>query len=171
MRIAACIGIMACGLAWAGSDLSACGDKYNRIGRVTPFGKYVALHRAAILIYAPKNSAPSRTDLTSVLKKAGHYPLVVADAPALSAAMASGKYDLVLAGLPDAKLLAAGIGQSSGSPAIVPVLIKPTKAEIDAALALSSCLLDLSAHKNEALEEIDHRMELRLNPRAAGVTR
>jgi hypothetical protein len=171
MRIAACIGIVACGLACAGTDLSACGDKYNRIGRVTPFGKYVALHRAAILVYAPKNSAPARTDLTSVLKKAGHYPLVVADAPALSAALTSGKYDLVLAGLPDAKLLAATIGQSGSSPGIVPVLIKPSKTEIDAALALSSCLLDLSEHKNEALAEIDHRMELRLNPRAAGATR
>lgn len=170
MRMAACIGIMACGLACAAADLAACGDKYNRIGRVTPLGKYVAMHRAAILVYAPNNSLPSRSDLTSVLKKAGHYPLVVADAGALSAAIASGKYDLVLAGLADAQSLAAKIGGSGRSPSIVPVLIKPTRKEIDAALTLSSCLLDLAEHKNLALEEIDHVMGLRLQP-SAGVIR
>ena len=170
MRIAACIGIVACGLAWAVAELGACGDKHNRIGRATPFGKYVAVHRAAILVYAPHNSAPARANLTSVLKKAGHYPLVVADAVALSAAMASGKYDLVLAGLADAQRLAAATPRSGSSPSVVPVLIKATTKEIDAALALSSCLLDLSEHQNVALEEIDHRMKLRLDART-GATR
>jgi hypothetical protein len=162
MRIAAWLVFVSCGVSVLTADAIACGDKYNRIGRFAPFGRYVAVHRASILIYAPKNSVPARADLSSVLKKAGHHPVVLSDSAQLAEAMASGKFDLVLAGLKDAQGLAAATVNTASSPGIVPVLLSATKAEVAAAMELSSCLLDLQASRNDALAEIDHRMELRL---------
>ena len=148
--------------AWV-AEGSACGDKYLRIGKSMQSGRYVAIYPAPMLVYAPTNSTLARVrDLPGVLKRAGHSPVVVTDATALGTAMASGKYELVLAGLEHAQELATRKDRSASAPDVLPVLVKPTKAELAAAKILSSCVLNATGgHVNVALAEIDHRMELR----------
>ena len=144
--------------------LAACGDKFIRIGRELRYGRYVAVYPAAILVYGPTNSAPFRiADLPTVLKRAGHSATVVTGSAELSSALSSGKFDLVLAGLDQAEEVVRQARLAPSHPDIVPVLIKPGASEMAAAKALSPCLINVpAAHKNDALAEIDHRMELRL---------
>ena len=160
-------------LSSAATDgLSACGDKFIRIGRQLRYGRYVALYPATILVYGPANSAPFRiADLPAVLKRAGHSATVVTQPEELSSALRSAKFDLVLAGLDHAEEVLRQTRVAPSHPDILPVLINPRPAEKAAAKALSPCIINAPAEqKNEALAQIDHRMELRLkgNPRAEG---
>jgi hypothetical protein len=143
---------------------AACGDKFIRIGRELRFGRYIAVHPASILIYGPPGSAPSRiVDFAAILKRAGHSATVISSPGDLSSALRSGRFDLVLAGLAQAEEVARLTRGAPSPPDILPVLIKPRAVDIAAAEALSPCRINASApHRNDALAEIDHRMELRL---------
>jgi hypothetical protein len=149
-------------------SLQACGDKFIRIGREVRFGRYVAIYPATILLYAPARSAPSRVaDLPAVLKRAGHSALVVTTPAELSAALRDGKFDLVLAGLDQAQEVANEARVAPSHPSLMPVLIKPDTEQVERAGTLSTCRINASApHRNDALAEIDHRMELRLKEAA-----
>lgn len=144
-------------------DVAACGDKFLRIGRSMRYGRYAAAYPASILVYSPRNSVPARvTDLTAVLKRAGHTPLVVTEPAALASALASGSYDLVLAGLAESDDVLSMAQAAASHPDLVPVIFSGSAADEAAATRLSSCRIMLpGAHRNDALAEIDHKMELR----------
>lgn len=152
-----------CAGMWT-ADLSACGDKFLRIGRSMRYGRYAAAYPAAILLYSPRNSVPARvTDLAATLKRAGHRPTVVTDAAALTAALSAGAVDLVLTGLAQADDVAVAVRQAPSHPDVVPVIFSGNKADEAAAEAISTCRVELPGqHRNDALAEIDHKMELRL---------
>lgn len=157
--------LLAMAMSAAASDvLSACGDKFIRIGRQLRYGRYVAMYPASILIYGPSRSAPARIpELPMALKRAGHSATVVTSAEQLSAALRSGKFDLVLAGLEHAQEAVREARLAPSRPDVVPVLIKPSEADEESAKSVSTCRVNASApHKNDALAEIDHKMELRL---------
>jgi CheY-like chemotaxis protein len=161
-------------LAAASDGLSACGDKFIRIGRQLRYGRYVAMYPASILIYGPSKSAPARIpELPTALKRAGHSTTIVTSAEQLSTALRSGKFDLVLAGLEHAQEAVREARLAPSHPDVVPVLIKPSKADEESAKAVSTCRVNASArHKNDALAEIDHKMELRLERKSpAGADR
>jgi len=148
---------------WA-ADLSACGDKFLRIGRSMRYGRYAAAYPASILIYSPRNSVPARvTDLAAVLKRAGHTPTVVTQSSELATALASGKFDLVLTGLAQSEDVLRETKAASSRPGVVPVIFEGNKADEAAAEAISTCRIQLPGqHRNDALAEIDHKMELRV---------
>lgn len=145
------------------ADLEACGDKFLRIGRSMRYGRYAAAYPAVILVYSPRNSVPARVaDLTTALKRAGHRPTVVSTPDQLAPTLAAGNFDLVLTGLAQAELVAASAGASPSRPDIVPVIFEGNPADEAAAAAISSCRIQLPGrHRNDALAEIDHKMELR----------
>lgn len=148
--------------------VSACGDKFIRIGRQLRYGRYVAVYPATILVYGPAKSAPFRiADLPLVLKRAGHSATVVTGSAEFSSALRSGKFDLVLAGLDQAQEVIRESRLAPSRPDLVPVLVNARPAEKAAAKALSTCVIDVpAAHKNDALAEIDRRMELRIQAAA-----
>ncbi len=151
-------------VAGSAGDVSACGDKFLRIGRSVRFGRYGAFYPGSILIYAPATSAPARIkDLAKVIKRAGHREVVVVTGLAdLAAAMASRKYDLVLTGLAESAAVSRQVLAAPSRPDILPVVVRPTKADLAMALALSACVIDASSgHRNDALAQIDCRMEFR----------
>ena len=93
----------------------------------------------------------------------GHTAVVVSKPEALAAALRSGKFDLVLTGMGDAGEVVRQTRDAPSRPDVMPVLIEPRRSDTAAAKALSPCMINVpSAHKNDALAEIDHRMELRL---------
>ena len=145
------------------SEVSACGDKFLRMGRSTRNGRYVAVYPATILVYGPADSAPARIkDFSKFLKRAGHSTVVVTTQADLQPALASGNYDLILTDLDQADEVLRQARLAPSHPDIVPVMIEPSAAELKAAKALSTCTIQVpSGHKNDALAEIDHRMELR----------
>jgi hypothetical protein len=168
MRIITTVLLVIAMWAAAADLLSACGDKFIRIGRQLRYGRYVAVYPASILVYGPSRSAPARIpDLPAALKRAGHSTTVVTSPEQLSTALRTGKFDLVLAGLEEATEVVRQARIVPSQPDVVPVLIKPTKSDEKAAQAVSTCRVNASApHKNDALAEIDHQMELRLKRRA-----
>ena len=163
MRAAAAFGLTATLAVAAVGIVEACGDKYIRIGREIRYGRYVAIHPANILVYGPAKSAPSRLpELPELLKRAGHTAVVISRREDLAPALRAGGFDLVLAGMDDAGDVARQARDLPARPDVMPVLVNPRRAETAAAKALSSCLINVpSIHKNDALAEIDHRMELR----------
>jgi len=51
-------GIITLSLICVSADLSACGDKFLRVGRSARFKGYAAVHPASILIYKSLTSTP-----------------------------------------------------------------------------------------------------------------
>ena len=163
MRTAVTIVLAAICVSVSVADLAACGDKFLRIGRSMRYGRYAAAYPASIVVFSPRNSVPARvTDLSATLKRAGHRPVVVFDAAGLAAALSGGAVDLVLTGLAQADLAAAAAREAPSRPGIVPVIFEGNPADEAAAMALSTCHIALPGqHRNDALAEIDHKMELR----------
>ena len=150
--------------------LTACGDKFIRIGREGRYGRYVAVYPAQILIYGPDRSAPSRLpELPDLLKRAGHSARVISRQEDLGPALRAGNFDLVLTGIAQADEVTRQVRAVPSRPDVMPVLIEPPPAEMASAKALSPCMINVPAvHKNDALAEIDHRMELRLKAAGTG---
>ena len=88
------------GLLLAG-DLLACGDKFLVTSRGTRYQRPKDARAASILIYAnPTSGLPDtlkRVRVESVLKKQGHRSTTVETIEQLTAILASGRFDVVLA--------------------------------------------------------------------------
>ena len=147
-----------------GTDILACGDKFLRIGHNARAGRYVAAYPASVLLYqAPGSAASLVKDLEKIVEAAGHEATSVTTAADARAAMASGRFDIVLAGPGEVSTGLTLTSSAGATPDLVPILYKPTKAELAAADRQYGCVIGVPAdHKNRALAEIDCRMELRV---------
>lgn len=162
-RVLAPVLTLCLAATWA-VDLSACGDKFLRIGRSVRYGRYAAAYPAAILVYSPRNSVPARvTDLATVLKRAGHRPTVITQPADLAAALTAGAFDVLLTGIAQADDVLRQAAAAPSRPHVVPVIFEGNPADEAAAAAISTCRIQLPGrHRNDALAEIDHKMELRV---------
>ncbi len=148
-------------------DLNACGDKFVRAGRSARTRGYAAIHPASILIYKPTATAKGLKEFESILKKAGHRPVALQDGAGLSQALSSTKYDVVLADYADALLISEHVRAAAVKPGLLPILDKPTKAEEAEATKQYHCVINVEKMtKYDALEQIDHLMELRMKAAA-----
>src|SRR5438105_3325503 len=96
------IAVVATAFASGSADLSACGDKFLRIGRSARFLGYAAVHPSSILVYTPTNSTPAGIkEFDALLKRAGHKSLTVENGARLSQIFAAAKYDVVIADYAD----------------------------------------------------------------------
>src|ERR1700737_4832026 len=91
---------------WTGADLLACGDKFLVVGSGTRYQRPKNARAASILIYAnPSAGLPAvlkSLPVESVLKHEGHRSTTVETPEQLSAILASGRFDVVLAASGDA---------------------------------------------------------------------
>jgi hypothetical protein len=142
-------------------DLSACGDKFMRVGRSARFRRYAAMYPAAILIYSPVNSTRHGIEeFTGWLKRAGHKPVALDRSADVSAALAASRYDVVIADYLDADRLKADLKSAASHAALLPILNKPDKDIETAATREYRFLLKPQAMtKYDALAEIDRLME------------
>src|SRR4029450_248630 len=87
------------------TDLSACGDKFMRVGRSASGRRYAAIHPSSILIYRPAGSTPQgMTDFERLLKQAGHAPRVLERGEGVAPVLASASYALLIADYADVAL-------------------------------------------------------------------
>ena len=101
---------------WLGGDLLACGDKFLVAGRGTRFQRPKSARAASVLIYAnPSSGLPAalkNVAVESVLRHEGHRSTTVETFDQLSAILAGGRFDVVVAASSVAgdveKLLGAG---------------------------------------------------------------
>jgi hypothetical protein len=109
-------GLLFAAVLLTAPDLLACGDKFLVSGRGTRYQRPKSARAASILIYAePSSGLPASVGgvpVESVLKREGHRSTTAETLPQLSALLAGGRYDVVLAAGTVAaaveRLLAAG---------------------------------------------------------------
>ena len=86
---------------WMGGDLLACGDKFLVAGRGTRYQRPKTARAASVLIYAnPSTGLPitlKDVKVESVLKHEGHRSTTVETFDQLSAILAGGRFDVVVA--------------------------------------------------------------------------
>ena len=147
--------------AWA--DVVACGDKFLRVGRSSRFRAYASVHPSSILVYAPRWTRHGIDEFEHLLKRAGHTPVVVTTASAMSQAFVGGKYEVVIASYADTGIIQKELEALPSRPALIPVIYRPTKAEATQAAATFPCLIKPEKMTPfQALEEIDRLIDLRL---------
>jgi hypothetical protein len=167
-RIAALALVIASSIHFS-ADLSACGDKFLRMGRSARFKGYAAVHPASILIYKSATStAAGVKEFEALLKRAGHKPLAVEHGAALAPVVAAGRYDVVIADYADTEKVKEALASAPSKPGLLPILYKPTKAVAAEAEKEYHCLIKPHAmNKYDALAEIDHLLDLRVKESAA----
>jgi hypothetical protein len=158
------VAVVATTLASGSADLSACGDKFLRIGRSERFRGYAAVHPSSILIYTPTKSTPAGIkDFESLLKRAGHKTLAVENGASLSQIFAAAQYDVVIADYADTGKIKKELQLVASKPGLLPILYKPTKAVAEeAAKEYHSLIKPDAMSKHDALAEIDRLIEARL---------
>jgi hypothetical protein len=86
---------------WMGADLLACGDKFLVAGRGTRYQRPKNARAASVLIYAnPDSGLPAtlqKVKVESVLKHEGHRSTTVETFDQLSAILAGGRFDVIVA--------------------------------------------------------------------------
>ena len=86
---------------WMGADLLACGDKFLVAGRGTRYQRPKNARAASVLIYAnPASGLPAslkKLKVESVLKHEGHRSTTVETFDQLSAILAGGRFDVIVA--------------------------------------------------------------------------
>jgi len=100
---------------WMGGDLLACGDKFLVGGRGTRYQRPKTARAASVLIYAnPASGLPATLTsgkVKSALKGEGHRATTVETYEQLSAILAGGRFDVILA----ASSAAASVEQLVGA--------------------------------------------------------
>jgi hypothetical protein len=145
-------------IAAATAQVNACGDKFLRLGRSPRPNAYAAVHRAAILLYVPGAKAGDVKEYESFLKRAGHRPAAVRDAAALSSALASEDYDIVITPVAQAGQLRDVLVSRRTAPELLPIVPDARKQ----AEARYAHVLHAGGTKYDALAEIDRVMAIRL---------
>lgn len=150
-------------LAFGGGIAAGCGDKFVLLGRGARFAR--AKHPSSILIYMHPGSrvpaAEKEFRLEASLKAAGHKPHVAESESEVRHEIESGKYDLVLADYADVPELRKQAGALPSKPYVLPLLYKPTAAELSTAEKDAACLAHPSKRSRDLLAVIDDTMESR----------
>ena len=147
----------------------ACGDHLLVIGRGVRFQRAYASRLANVVIYS--NGAQSGVTLSSAklqttLRQAGHKLQMVEGGSRLDEALKSGKVDVVLVDFADLAGITRQLQSASSNPVVLPILFKPSKADLAAAQREYKFALKAPADEIQYLAAIDEAMKLRLQNRA-----
>ena len=157
-------GLVAIALS-SGTAVIACGDKLLANGRGVRFQRAYAEHQANLVIYsngAQNGATLSSTTLQTTLKRAGHKLQMVQDGSHLDEALKSGKVDVVLVDFADLGAITRLLQSAPSKPVIVPILFKPSKAELAAAQKEYKFAFKAPADEFQFLTAIDEAMKARL---------
>jgi hypothetical protein len=152
-------------VASAYTDLDACGDKFLRVGRSARFRRYASVHPSAILLYAPQWTGHGVNDFEAILRRAGHRPVTVTTAAALSDALKTAPYQVVITGYSDAPRVKTALHDANAPSAVLPVIYKVPRAEEQEAATAYTCLLRPEKMTQfDALEMIDRLLDSQKKP-------
>jgi hypothetical protein len=145
-------------------DLDACGDKFLRVGRSPRLQNYASIHPSSILVYQPaRPDAKGVKAFEKMLSRAGHKPVFVTHGTDISRAVTDGSYALVIVNYSDAATVGVQLRSLPAGPDVLPILNGPSKSVLAQARAEYHCLLTPhNMTERDALEEIDHAIEVRL---------
>ena len=159
-RVLTLMAIVAGALIFGEAALSACGDKFVLLGRGVRVAR--SKYPSTILIYMNPTSRVPAADkefhVEAVLKAAGHRAKVAESESEVEKALASGNYDLVLADYNDVPSLRKDAASVRSKPVVLPLLYKPTPAELSAAEKESQCLVRPSKASRDLLAVVDQTL-------------
>lgn len=162
------IGSVACICAALSADLSACGDKFLRAGRSLRGRRYAALHPSSILIYTPAGStAKGIGAFEKLLRRAGHAPSVLQREADFVQALATRKYDLLIADYVDVSTIGKALDSVPAGPTVLPLVLSKA-AEGEARKDFVCLIRPYAMSEHEALAEIDRAMDRRLKDAVRG---
>ena len=152
---------------------SACGDKLLVLGRGARFQMQPADYPASILFYvnpeAPGAEKINFTRLQGILRQAGHRFRSVRGREELAVALATARFDIVLADFADAPRLEKSIEASPSQPLLLPWVYQETKADAERAkLSLRQAkeqyrfVLNAPFKVGNFLSSIDRTMDMKL---------
>ena len=123
----------------------ACGDKLIVLGHGVRFESIAeSRYPGTIVLYLnPQSRLPQADEqfhLAAVLELAGHTVVEVESRAGLDRALLDEHPDVVVADLVDVRTLRAELPADSAAPILMPVLYKPSEAELAEAQAQVSCL-------------------------------
>jgi hypothetical protein len=153
----------------SGTAACACGDKLLAIGRGVRFQRIYAAHEANLVIYSAGTQSGgivSDAKLQTTLRRAVHALQLVRGGSQLDEALKSGKVDVVLVEFADLTEITRQLQSAPSRPVILPILVKPSKAELAAAQKEYKFALKAPADAFEYLAAIDEAMKLRLKTNA-----
>lgn len=142
----------------------ACGDKLLLIGRGVRFQRAFAPRQGNLVIYSSGNQSGATlmsAKLQTTLKQAGHKLQTVQGAVQLDEALKLGKVDVVLADMADLAGITRQLQSAPSKPVVLPVLFKPSKAELAAAQREYKFALKAPADEVQYLVVIDEAMKLK----------
>lgn len=160
-RILVVAALVAGALIFGRDIAAACGDKFVLLGR----GARVARSQfpSTILIFMNPSSrmpaAEKEFRLEATLKAAGHKAKVAETDAEVQKALATGKYDLVLADVVDVPELRKEAGGSASKPVVLPLLYEPTPDELSAAEKEANCAVRPSKKSQDLLAVVDETMK------------
>ena len=142
---------------------AGCGDKFVLIGGAARVNRSKFPSRVLVFMNPASRvpAAEKEFHVEATLAAAGHKPKVVESEAEVEKALASGQYDLVLADLADVPALKAQCSSSASKPAVLPLLYKPTAAELATAEKEANCLARPSKRSSDLLAVIDETMQSR----------
>jgi hypothetical protein len=168
-RIALVSVVAAVGLL-VGGDLLACGEKFLVAGRGTRYQRPKNFRAASILIYANPSSgleaALQKLPVDSVLKREGHRATRVETPEQLSAILASGRFDIVLAASSDAQKVDEILAGRADAPVVLAFCLKGQERPVAEGAA---CALKAPPKEHRLLEAIDKAVVRLDNARKAAV--
>jgi len=159
------ISIFALGVAmfiFPAADVFGCGDKYLSVGRGARFQRgYVSLHPVSVAVF--KSQVTGSQSFLSRLKIAGHRVTVADSAAKLETMLATGKFDVVLAGFESASLVEGMIVKQSTKPTFLPVVEEGSDVAPGAAKKYG-CVLNAAAGKKQKnfLAVLDDAVQARM---------
>jgi hypothetical protein len=144
--------------------LFACGDKFLVLGRGTRYERSPAARQAAaILMYANPASELSRMlsalSVEAGLRKEGYRPIIVGSTAEFDTALRERKWDVIVVDVKESQTVSQRI-QNAGGPHVVPVLIKPTKDELNQAKKLYHTVVNTPTRSRVFIDTIDDAMDL-----------
>src|SRR5215472_10444745 len=122
--------------ALSGTVALACGDKLLAIGRGVRFQRVDAAREANLVIYfaGTQGGAPlGSARLQTTLRRAVHKLQLVQGGSELDLALKAGRVDVVLVEFADLSGIARQLQAAPSKPVVLPILVKPSKAELAAA--------------------------------------
>jgi len=157
-------GMLVAGIGFIGTGVAAgCGDKFVLMNR----GVRVARSQfpSSILIFMNPSSrvpaAEKEFHVEATLRAAGHKPVVAESEAEVQKALATGKYDLVLADVADAPAIRKEASSATSKPVVLPLLYKPTAEELSAAEKEANCMVRPSAKSRDLLVVVDETLKSR----------
>ena len=160
-RTFAITAVVAGALILAQGVAAGCGDKFVLMGGATRVNRSKFPSRVLVFMNPASRipAAEREFHVEATLTAAGHKAKVVESQAEAEKAIESGKYDLVLADVTDVPALRARCNAIASKPAVLPLLYKPTPAELSAAEKEANCLVRPSKKSSDLLAVIDETMK------------